>query len=88
MFISYSHDSVEHQDRVRALADRLREDGIDAFIDQYAPAPPEGWPRWMDRQIRNADLVPLICTETYLRRVEGREEPGKGRGVWGETERI
>jgi hypothetical protein len=31
LFISYSHDSREHQDRVRGLADRLRANGIDAW---------------------------------------------------------
>jgi hypothetical protein len=36
---------------------------------------------WMDEQIRAADFVLLVCTETYLQRVERREEPGKGRGV-------
>ncbi|MCP4656050.1 MAG: hypothetical protein GY856_11605, partial [bacterium] len=30
VFLSYSHDSDEHRDRVLALADRLRADGIDA----------------------------------------------------------
>lgn len=33
VFISYSHDTVEHQERVLGLADRLRADGIDAEID-------------------------------------------------------
>jgi len=42
----------------------------------------------MEEQIRNADFVLLVCTETYLRRVEGREEPGKGRGVLWEAESI
>jgi len=86
--ISHSHDSPEHQDRVRALADRLRADGIDAHIDQYAPAPPAGWPMWMDEQIRTADFVLLVCTETYLQRVERRESPGKGRGVLWEAHLI
>jgi DNA polymerase III delta prime subunit len=81
LFISYSHDSREHEDRVRAIADRLREDGIDAIIDQYDTAPSAGWPMWMDREIQKADFVALVCTETYLKRVEGRELPGKGRGV-------
>jgi hypothetical protein len=88
LFISYSHDSPEHQDRVRILADRLRADGIDAWVDQYAPAPAEGWPMWMEKQIRNADFVLLVCTETYLQRVERREEPGKGRGVLWEVKSI
>lgn len=87
-FISYSHDSQKHQDRVRALADRLRVDGIDVQIDQYAPAPSEGWPMWMDKQIRTATFVLLVCTDIYLRRVERREEPGKGRGVLWEADLI
>jgi eukaryotic-like serine/threonine-protein kinase len=81
VFISYSHDSSEHQDIVLKLADHLRQEGIDTLLDQYEPAPPDGWPMWMDREIQKADFVVMVCTETYLRRVEGRENPGKGRGV-------
>jgi len=51
------------------------------MVDQYAPAPPQGWPRWIEREIQAAEFVLLVCTETYLRRVELREESGKGRGV-------
>lgn len=80
VFISYTHDSLEHDDQVIALADRLRSDGIDAQIDQYEFAPPEGWTRWMRNKIKGADFVLAICTETYQRRTEGTEEPGKGRG--------
>lgn len=81
VFISYSHDTVAHQERVLALADRLRADGIDAEIDQYHPAPAEGWPLWCERQIAAADCVLMVCTESYRRRVSGEEEPGKGLGV-------
>ena len=87
-FVSYSHDSPDHERRALELATRLRGDGLDAVIDQYHPAPPEGWPRWMELQIRNADFVLLVCTDTYLRRVERREEPGKGRGVMWEANLI
>ncbi len=81
VFISYSHDSTEHADRVLAFADRLVGDGIDCILDQYEPNPPEGWPRWMDRHIRTCDFVVMVCTETYCRRVNGEEEPGTGQGV-------
>ncbi|MGH9752668.1 MAG: SEFIR domain-containing protein, partial [Blastocatellia bacterium] len=81
VFISYSHDSHEHLDRVLALAGRLRDEGIDCNLDQYEPAPAEGWPRWMDKQFKDADFILVICTETYCRRFEGREERGKGLGV-------
>lgn len=81
VFISYSWDSREHMDSAVALADRLRSDGIDCNLDQYEVSPPEGWPRWMERQIQEAGFVLMICTETYKRRVEGEEIPGQGHGV-------
>ena len=86
VFISYSHDSPEHADRVLELSDHLRADGIDCVLDQYEDSPPEGFPRWMDRQIQEADFVLMICTPTYYRRVMGEEEPGTGYGVaWEST---
>ncbi len=86
VFISYSHDSPEHVDRVLALADRLIQDGINCTLDQYEISPPEGWPKWMDRHIAKSDFVIVVCTEAYYRRVMGEEEPGRGRGVrWEST---
>jgi SEFIR domain-containing protein len=82
VFLSYSHDSDEHADRVLALADALCDLGIDVILDRYVhPAPAEGWPRWMDRNIDEAQFVLMVCTATYRRRVLGQEEPGKGIGV-------
>jgi tetratricopeptide (TPR) repeat protein len=81
VFISYSHDSPEHADRVLTLADRLRSEGIDCHLDQYETSPPEGWPRWMLNQVESADFVLVICTETYNLRFRGKEKPGSGLGV-------
>jgi hypothetical protein len=33
VFISYSHDSPEHANRILALANRLRVEGIDCAVD-------------------------------------------------------
>lgn len=82
VFVSYSHDSAEHAERVLALADRLRRDGLDAWIDQYEPAPEQGWPRWMVDEIGKADRVLAICTETYRRRFEGKETSGGLGADW------
>jgi hypothetical protein len=81
IFISYSHDSPAHGDRVLELADRLRADGIDAIIDQYIQFPSEGWPAWCEAEIEKADFVLMVCTDIYLRRVSRKEEPGVGHGV-------
>lgn len=81
VFISYSHDNVEHVQRVLDLSNKLRSEGIDCVLDQYESSPPEGWPRWMDRKIRDCRYVLMICTETYYKRVMGEETPDIGHGV-------
>lgn len=88
VLISYSHDSPEHERRVLALANRLRTGGVDCRIDLYEAAPAEGWPLWMDRWLRTADFVLMICTEAYLRRARGEEIPGRGLGVRWESSQI
>ena len=82
VFISYSHDSKEHRDFVLGISDRMRaKDGLDCQIDQYVNgSPPEGWLRWMETQIEQADFVLLVCTPNYLKRYRGEEREG-GRGV-------
>ena len=81
VFISYSHEDDAHNTNVLNLTARLREDGIDAWIDRYEPHPPQGWPRWMEQQIEQADHILLVCTDTYCRRFAGKEEKGTGLGA-------
>ena len=52
------------------------------ILDRYVhPAPEEGWPRWMERNLDEAQFVLIVCTETYRRRALGLEESGRGLGV-------
>ena len=82
IFISYSHDSDEHRDKVLALAERLRQDGLDAQLDQYVEGTPEEtWPRWMLDRLDEAEFVLVVCTATYYRRFRGHEKPGRGKGA-------
>jgi len=81
VFISYSHDSPEHIRAVLELSNQLREEGVDCALDQYETSPPEGWPRWMEKKLRESKYVMLGCTETYYKRVMDQEEPGAGHGV-------
>lgn len=78
VFISYSHDSKEHQDRVLQLSNKLREEGIDCSIDQYEDSPPEGWPKWMGRNVKKSDFVLVVCTKTYYDRLMDEDENGMG----------
>jgi HEAT repeat protein len=88
VFISYSHDSPEHLDRVLELANRLRADGIDASIDQYEQSPPRGWPDWCEAEVDKADFVLVVCTATYHERMQREQPPGSGRGVLWEARLI
>lgn len=82
VFISYSHDSREHGERVLRLAEQLREDGLDTYIDQHVNGTPEeGWPRWMQNQLELADFVLVVCTETSYTRYRGHEVGDKGKGA-------
>jgi tetratricopeptide (TPR) repeat protein len=78
VFISYSHDSEGHRERVLELSQRLRSEGIDALIDRYVLSPIEGWPHWIERQIAKADHILVICTEAYRKRFEGDALGGVG----------
>jgi hypothetical protein len=81
VFISYTQETDVHNARVLSLAQRLRSEGIDCRIDKFvAGTPSEGWPLWMERQVKEANFVLIICTATYLRRYDAHEVSGKGLG--------
>jgi hypothetical protein len=81
VFISYSHDSDEQMDRVLQFSEQLRTDGVDSHIDRYEQSPPEGWPRWCFRQVQESEFILVVCTNTYMRRFDGKEVQGEGKGV-------
>ena len=87
VFISYAHepDDPAHGERVLAVADRLRDDGLESRLDQYVDVPKKGWRLWMEDEIEAADFVLMVATATYERRRRGKEErggnPGGGKGV-------
>ena len=81
VFLSYSWDSEPHKQQVLALAQRLRNDGVDARIDRFVTSPPEGWSQWMLDQIKDASFVLVIGTAKYLERFEKKAAPGTGLGA-------
>ncbi|MFO0875073.1 MAG: SEFIR domain-containing protein [Phycisphaerales bacterium] len=83
VFLSYSHDSVEHAERVRELADWLIRSDIDVVFDQYVEHKPsgDGWNLWAKKAIKGVDFVLVICTPTYRRRWDKEEKPRAGLGA-------
>jgi hypothetical protein len=86
VFISYSHDSPEHSNRVLTFSNKLRDLGVDTELDQYQTRPPQGWPQWCEVQLRseNSKFVILICTSAYRNRVDNQVPADEGRGVYWE----
>ncbi len=88
VFISYSHDSDEFCDKVLDFSNYLRENGVDANIDQYEECPPQGWPRWMEEQIRIAEYVLVVCSPDYEKKATLKVADTVGLGTKWESNLI
>ena len=73
VFISYSHDSPEHKQWVLELGTKLRRNGVDVMLDQWALRPGADFTRFMEHGIRDFDRVLVICTDDYVRKANNRE---------------
>ncbi len=81
VFISYAHESDQQREQVAVLARRLREEGVEAWIDQFVEDDPPYWPTWMPDQIEQADYVLCVVSRAYEERFESKERMERGRGV-------
>jgi hypothetical protein len=72
VFISYSWDSEAHKAWVLSLANRLRDDGIDAILDQSHLELGGRTPEFMERSVTESRFVLVVCTEAYKTRFDRR----------------
>lgn len=72
VFISYAWESDEVKDWVKNLAIELRNNGIDAKLDQWEVVPGDQMPHFMEKSVRENDYVLLICTPKYKTKSENR----------------
>jgi hypothetical protein len=72
-FISYAWESTELKTWVKSLSTRLRQDGVEVLLDQWAVAPGDQLPSFMEGAIRDNDFVVIICTPTYKAKSESRK---------------
>ncbi len=75
VFVSYSHESNEHDDWVAELANRLRDEGFDAVIDRFIPAPGEGWRKWMRDRVVQSEYVLLVVPRRTADAFSKRRSP-------------
>ena len=82
VFISYSHDSLEHKKWVNDLGTRLRNNGVDAILDQWELQPGDDLPHFMETHLASSDRIIMVCSETYV------EKANKGQGGVGYEKMI
>jgi hypothetical protein len=81
VFVSYSRDSPEHAARVLALAQQLRDDGVDAIIDTFVTGPKQGWTRWVVEELAAAEFVLIVVSAGYRNKTEHQAPRSVRRGV-------
>ena len=72
-FVSYSWESEGDRLWVRALASRLRTDGVDVTLDQWHAIPGDQLPEFMEKAVRENDHVLIICTPMYKAKSDARK---------------
>lgn len=76
VFISYSWDSEVHKKWVLDLAIKLRENGIDAILDQWELGPGKPISNFMGKSIEISDRVICIMTPNYKTKSNAEEPKG------------
>ena len=66
IFISYSHDTKEHQNWVLQLATRLRHNGVDVILDQWNLKLGQDLASFMEKGLSESHRVLCVCSERYV----------------------
>lgn len=66
VFISYSHDTQDHKKWVLELAQRLRNSGVDAILDQFRLSLGDELGGFMERSVAESDRIIMVCTDNYV----------------------
>jgi hypothetical protein len=73
IFISYSHDSNEHKNWVRKLAEDLMRNGVETILDSWHLQVADDLAHFMENAIRESNYTLLICTPHFAHKVNNRK---------------
>lgn len=73
VFVSYTHESPDHKRWVAALSTELMAKGVDVVLDQWELKLGDDVTLFMEKGIREADRVLLVCTPIYARKANEGE---------------
>lgn len=74
VFVSYSHDDLDHKRWVLELSTRLRKSGVDVILDQWDLTAGQDLASFMSNSLEKADRVLMVCTPNYV----AKANEGKG----------
>lgn len=72
VFSSYTGNDKENAIWVKALAEALRANGVDARLDVFHLKPGFDLPQWMTNEVILADKVLLVCDRFYMEKADFR----------------
>ncbi len=82
IFLLYVAGSDADERRALEIADRLHTHGHDAIIDRHIQPPRGGWPSWVERQIKRASVIVLLCSDSLRRSFDGAVDPETHLPSW------
>lgn len=90
VFISYHHESPEHMEMVRALAQRLHEEKLpvefdEMYLAEHPGGPEEGWPKWCEDRATESEAVLVVASPGWFAAYEQRGLPETGHGLAAEA---
>ena len=78
VLISYAHTGPISDEQVLNFANSLRTSGVEANLDQFEIHPPEGWPKWMEKQIRENKFIIIVLSDRWIDSFEQEMSGGAG----------
>jgi hypothetical protein len=85
VFLSYAWENDEFRLWVKRFATRLRDDGVDARLDDWHLPRNGNIAEFMNREVREADWVLVLCSPGYQAKVRATEDGVRVAGVGWET---
>jgi hypothetical protein len=81
VFISYAHDSAEHQNHVLRFANFLHARiGLDVRLDVWDDDVRRDWALWAETHLTDADYIMVIASPKFRRTAGSSVAPDDGRG--------
>jgi SEFIR domain-containing protein len=85
VFVSYAHESAEHEAQVLEFATFLRGVGVAADLDVWSDHQRQDWYSWAIREMTAANFVVVVASARYRAVGDGSGPAGENRGVQSEA---